>query len=54
MSWEEIWLNGGVKGAVLAGSQIGDFLVGFQERAAAPQLDLPSPLLGVSPQQQGK
>ena len=47
MSWEEIGLNGGVKGAVLAESQTGDFLVGFQEQAAASQLDLSSPLLGL-------
>lgn len=32
------WLSGGVKGAVLAESQCRDFLVWFQEQAAASQL----------------
>lgn len=54
MSWEEIGLKGGVKGVVLAESQTRDFLVGFQEQAAASQLDLSSLLLGLAQQQQGK
>lgn len=47
MSWEELELSSGVKGAVLAESQRRDFLVQFQDQAAASQLDFSSPLLGL-------